>query len=220
MGTVAAPPSPPSIIPTTPPVVARVEAATAKPPDAPTAPRSTGAPAPVIKVAAPTAPLSAAHSATPPVAANRRPPTPPVPAEKHFTFSMEEMIGTNWLPKLGVTIMFIGLVSWIAAQWQSIPAAGRIGLFYLLGSAMLGAGVWLEKRERYLVLGRSLIGGGWAVAFFTTYAMHHIPAAKILGSLEVDLLLMVAVAGAMVCIPCDTTVRWSRAWLSCWDSSP
>jgi uncharacterized membrane protein len=61
---------------------------------------------------------------------------PDVPAKK-FSATLEEMVGTNWLPKLGVTIMFIGLVSWIASQWEAIPPAGRIGLFYALGAAML-----------------------------------------------------------------------------------
>ena len=141
-------------------------------------------------------PSMASQTAKSPVAAYRQPLQSP--SEKRFTFSMEEMIGTNWLPKLGVTIMFIGLVTWIASQWQSIPPVGRIALFYLWGGAMVGLGIWFEKRERYLTLGRSLIGGGWAVVFFTTYAMHHVEAARIIDSLEIDLALMVAVAGVMV----------------------
>lgn len=108
------------------------------------------------------------------------------------------MVGTNWLPKLGVVILFIGLVSWIASQWEQIPPVGRIGLFYVLGGTMLGLGVWLEKKERYIVLGRALIGGGWAVTFFTTYAMHYVPAAKIIGSMELDLFLMMGVTAVMV----------------------
>lgn len=120
-------------------------------------------------------------------------PPPPKPSIK-----WEEVVGTNWAPKLGVVILFMGLISFIASQWESIPPVGRVGLFYAFGGLLLGGGIWFEKKERYAVLGRSLIGGGWATIFFTTYAMHHVPAAKVISSLEVDLFLMLAVAGVMV----------------------
>jgi uncharacterized membrane protein len=97
------------------------------------------------------------------------PVTPQAP-KKNFSEAFEEVVGTNWLPKLGVVILFIGLASWIASQWGQIPIAARVALFYLLGGGMLGGGISFEgkKKEQYLVLGRALIGGGWATIFLTT----------------------------------------------------
>jgi len=63
---------------------------------------------------------------------------------------------------------------------------------------MLGAGIWFDRRERYRILARAGIGGGWALAFFTTHAMYHIPAAQVLSSQATDLVLMLAVAATMV----------------------
>ena len=45
--------------------------------------------------------------------------------------------------------------------------------------ALLGAGLHFEKREAYRVLARAGIGGGWALLYFTTYAMHRVEAARV-----------------------------------------
>jgi hypothetical protein len=67
-----------------------------------------------------------------------------------------------------------------------------------VAGAMLGGGIWLEGRERYRLVGRTGIGGGWALLFFTTYAMHHVPAMTVMESDTLDCILMLAVAIAMV----------------------
>jgi hypothetical protein len=64
--------------------------------------------------------------------------------------------------------------------------------------ALLGGGIFLEKRERYRVLGHTLIGGGWALLFFTTYALNHVQAMRVMSSESTDLVLMLVVALAMV----------------------
>ena len=37
----------------------------------------------------------------------------------------------------------------------------------------------LERRPRYLIYARGLIGGGWAALYFTTYAAHALDAARV-----------------------------------------
>jgi hypothetical protein len=111
---------------------------------------------------------------------------------------LEEAIGTNWFPKLGITLVVLGVAWFLRSEWEHIPAIGRIALFYLVGGGLLGAGVSLERKENYKMLGWALIGGGWAITFVTTYAAHHIPTARVLNSLVVDLFLLLLVAGLMV----------------------
>ena len=65
-------------------------------------------------------------------------------------------------------------------------------------SALLGGGIFLEKRERYRVFSYAFIGGGWALSFFTTYALQHVTAMQVMNSLGTDLILMLIVALAMV----------------------
>lgn len=133
-----------------------------------------------------------------------RPPTPPPPPQPSFTeqarraFDLEEKLGANWLGELGVILVVLGIALYIAYLWDKIPAIGKVSLGFLSGGGMLGLGVWLEKQERYRIFARGLIGGGWALLFFTTYAMHHVAAAQVISSQSIDLALMLLVAAAMV----------------------
>ena len=62
---------------------------------------------------------------------------------------------------------------------------------------MLVAGARYED-GRYRILARAGIGGGWAVIFFTTWALHHAGKQPLLTSEPIDLILMLIVAAAMV----------------------
>jgi uncharacterized membrane protein len=111
---------------------------------------------------------------------------------------VEEMLGTNWLNKIGIVILVLGVAFFLAYQLKTLGPAGKILVGFVTAAVMLGAGVWFERKERYRILARAAVGGGWALAFFTTYAMYHVPAAQVLWSQAIDLVLMLAVAAAMV----------------------
>jgi hypothetical protein len=123
-----------------------------------------------------------------------------VPAQKRrrVTFDMEEMLGGNWLGKLGVIVLVMGVVFWLAYTLPSLAPMYKVLLGYLTGLGMLGAGVLAERRDRYRILARGAIGGGWALVFFVTFAMHFLEAARVIESAAAVLLLMLLVAVAMV----------------------
>ena len=112
--------------------------------------------------------------------------------------SFTEAIGTNWLPKLGITLLVLGVAYLGAANWQRVSPFWRVVIFFAVGLGTLAAGIFTEKKDKYKVLGRVFIGGGWAITFFTTYAMRHVPGTSIMQSDLADLILMLLVAGAMV----------------------
>jgi hypothetical protein len=111
---------------------------------------------------------------------------------------LEETLGTNWLNKLGIGILVLGVAFFLAYQLKTLGPAGKVLVGYVVSGAMLGAGVWFERVDRYRILARAGIGGGWALLFFTTYAMYHVPAARVLSSQATDLVLMLAAAAVMV----------------------
>src|SRR6266404_2873027 len=111
--------------------------------------------------------------------------------------SMEETLGTNWLNKLGIIILVVGVALFGIYELQALGAAGKAGISYIAALALLGGGIFLEKRETYHLLGRTGIGGGWALLFFSTYAINHVSAMQVLNSEPVDLVLMLVVALAM-----------------------
>ncbi|HWC17699.1 MAG TPA: DUF2339 domain-containing protein, partial [Terriglobales bacterium] len=123
---------------------------------------------------------------------------PPVAHKLKKALDLEELVGRNLLPKAGIFLLVIGSVSLIATQWQNIPALGKDLLLLSAAGLLLGLGIFLEKRERYELFGRVLIGGGWAMLFYTSYALYHISATRILSVQWIDLLIMLATAAAMV----------------------
>jgi uncharacterized membrane protein len=112
--------------------------------------------------------------------------------------NLEETLGTNWLNKLGIVILVFGVAFFLAYQLKTLGPAGKVLVGIVTSLALLATGIWLERKDRYRILARAGIGGGWALLFFTTYAMYHVPAAKVLSSQVADLALMLVVAVAMV----------------------
>ncbi|MGD0735916.1 MAG: DUF2339 domain-containing protein [Terracidiphilus sp.] len=135
-----------------------------------------------------------------------KPPTPaPLPADldakaaaRERVFSLEQTLGAKWLNKLGIAILVIGLAFFLAVKLQTWGPGGKVLCGFAVSVALLVGGVWLERKPTYRIFARGAIGGGWALAFFTTYAMHHITAAHVLESLAADLVLMLLVAAGMV----------------------
>jgi hypothetical protein len=147
-----------------------------------------------------------AHAAT--SHATPAPQAPPVfaPAPPRKTLAerlrgklpLEEVLGMNVFAKIGIVLLVLGFALLGRMALISMGPAARVGMIYAVSAALLGGGIWLEARDRYRLLGRAGIGGGWALLFFTTYAMHHVSAMAVLQSNTLDCVLMLLVAASMV----------------------
>lgn len=174
--------------PPTPPVVTPLPPVTPKP-----------VPAPAFIQPREPAPAAARVNAPQSLAPLRVPTSRPSMRQRMKSVAtLEETLGTNWLNKLGIIILVLGVALFGIYELGELGPAGKAGLSYLASLALLGGGIFLEKRERYRVLGRTGIGGGWALLFFTTYAINHVQAMRVVDSETADLILMLAVAVAMV----------------------
>jgi hypothetical protein len=115
--------------------------------------------------------------------------------------AIEETLGTNWLNKLGIIILVVGIALFGIYELGALGPLGKVGISYLTSILLLAGGIALEKRERYRLLGRTGIGGGWALLFFSTFGMYHVGAMRVfplaLQWLTVDCALMLIVAVAM-----------------------
>ena len=115
-----------------------------------------------------------------------------------LVFALEENLGRNWLNKLGISLLVVGVASFGIYELGQLGALGRVAVSFAVSVALLVGGLFFEKRERYRILGHTLIGGGWALLFFTTYALEHVAAMRVMSSETADLVLMLAAALAMV----------------------
>jgi len=128
--------------------------------------------------------------------------TPEEPSQTPYSVkpspSLEERLGANWLNKLGIIILVIGVTFFLAYQLRTLGPLGKTVVGFVVSSTLLIGGLLLERRNRYQVFARAGIGGGWALTFFVTYAMYHVAATHILSSQAVDLILMMLVAVGMI----------------------
>lgn len=184
------PPVAPSVARLPPPVAPRVAA-----PTPPVAPAALIEPRPAPLLAQP----AAAAATLQPAAVRPQPrPAPPPATPRRSLLDFEQILGVNWLSKIGVGILVIGVAFFLAWQLRQLGPFGKDVVGMLVGGGLLATGVWGERKERYQILARAAIAGGWSLLFFISYAAHHVDAARVVRSPAVALLLMFAVASGMV----------------------
>jgi Predicted membrane protein (DUF2339) len=198
--------APPPVAPVAPPIAA-------KPPAPPTQPPSPQAPAPRVPPASshPAGDMPstlAARISTPlPVSAFKvsapkdSAPRPTLQQRLNTVSSIEETLGTNWLYKLGIIILVVGVALFGIHELGTLGPLGKAAISYFTALFLLLGGIALEKNERYKLIGRGGIGGGWALLFFTTYAIYYVEAMRVFPNdlqwLTVDCVLMLLVAVVM-----------------------
>ena len=94
--------------------------------------------------------------------------------EKHQTLpgqSVESLIGANWLNKIGMAAIVLGMSFFLkyAIDNQWIGERGRVSLGILVGLSFLLWGEELIKKQ-YRAYGLTVVGGGIAVLYFSVYA--------------------------------------------------
>jgi uncharacterized membrane protein len=110
----------------------------------------------------------------------------------------ETIIGGNWLNKIGTVVLVIGVALFLGYSLRYMGPLGKVAtglgssLFLLIG------GVILERAEKYTFFAKPLIGGGWALLYFTAYASHNIDAAKVIEDSVIGFLLLGLIASGMV----------------------
>jgi hypothetical protein len=110
----------------------------------------------------------------------------------------EALVGGSLLNKLGVLVLVIGIALFLGYSFTQLGAVGRAAIGFAVSLAMLGAGFFVDRRERYRVFARGLLGGGWASLYFTSYAVHAVEATRVVDSPVTGGLLLLAVAIGMI----------------------
>jgi hypothetical protein len=95
-------------------------------------------------------------------------------------------------------VLVIGIALLLGYEFTRVGPLGRVAIGMGVGLAMLISGVLIEPKRGYAIFARGLIGGGWSALYFTTYAMHALPAAKIIDNPYIGTGLVLAVACGMI----------------------
>ncbi|WP_224247633.1 DUF2339 domain-containing protein [Hyalangium gracile] len=117
------------------------------------------------------------------------PPAPAAPAPR----DLEAHLGTYWLSRVGIVALITGIAYLITYRFGELGVFVRVVLGYVLSAGLGAFGLWLSKR--YSLFGRIVFGGGLALAYFVTYALHFIPSVRVIDS---QVLALVLLAGLVV----------------------
>lgn len=110
----------------------------------------------------------------------------------------ELLVGGSLLNKLGAVVLVIGIALFMGYSFGHITPAGRAAMATITSAALLGAGIWVEKRGQYRIFARGLIGAGWAALYATAYAIYALPQARIIQDPFTGSILMLMAAVGMI----------------------
>jgi uncharacterized membrane protein len=111
-------------------------------------------------------------------------PTGPAPEKR----DLETQLGTYWLSRVGIVALIIGFAFLIIYHFGELGVLVRVGAGYLLSAGLAALGLWLSRRHE--LFGRIVFGGGLALAYFVTYALHFVPAVRVIESETLALVLL------------------------------
>lgn len=111
----------------------------------------------------------------------------------------EVFVGRH-LNKIGIAFLVIGCALALLYQFQYFSPLLKVLSGILGGALLIFGGERFEKNNPALAwYGRALIGGGWALSYFSIFAAHNFDSVRIISSATVDVVLLLAVAGGAVC---------------------
>jgi uncharacterized membrane protein len=143
-------------------------------------------------------PATAASASSPPAPTTVAPPSPAAPPVAPARPDLEAHLGTYWLSRVGIVALITGIAYLITYRFGELGVFARVVLGYLLSAGLGAFGLWLSKR--YSLFGRIVFGGGLALAYFVTYALHFIPSVRVIDSQALALVLLATLVVAIVVI--------------------
>jgi uncharacterized membrane protein len=110
----------------------------------------------------------------------------------------EALIGGSWLNVIGIVVFVVGMVLLAQHSLRQFGPTGKIATGVATSVVLLACGIFLERMERYRLLAWTLVGGGWALLYFTAYAAHNIEASRIIADPATGLVFMAGIAAGIL----------------------
>ncbi|HMG52903.1 MAG TPA: hypothetical protein VK601_05470, partial [Kofleriaceae bacterium] len=126
------------------------------------------------------------------------PPSPLLAPPRDGAGELEAKLGTYWLSRIGIVSLISGAALAILTYFAELGPIVRIALGY----AAAGAISWIGHRlaRAHPTFGRIVFGGGLAIAYFVTYALHFVSALRVIDSEPLGIALVAAAIAAIVVI--------------------
>lgn len=126
----------------------------------------------------------------------RREPLAPKVVER--ADALETSLGTFWLSRIGIISLITGAALLIITYFAQLGPFVRVGVGYAMAGLLAWAGLRLSRTHK--TLGRIVFGGGLAIAYFVTYALHFVASLRVIDNEVVGIALVAIVIAAIVAI--------------------
>lgn len=147
-------------------------------------------------LAALTARVERLEAGRPPAAGNSG--QAPAPERRAELVAAETRLGSYWAARLGIVSLVTGLAFAVAQGFDHFGPALRVVLGYATAGALALFGLRVARRHERL--GQILVSGGLGVAYYTTYALHHVPSVQLIASPAVSFALLAASVVGIVAV--------------------
>lgn len=121
----------------------------------------------------------------------------PVPS-RDGAATLEAKLGTYWLSRVGIVSLISGAALAILTYFAELGPVTRIALGYAAAGGIAWIGLRLARAHP--TFGRIVFGGGLAIAYFVTYALHFVSALRVIDSEPLGIALVAAAIAAIVAI--------------------
>jgi Predicted membrane protein (DUF2339) len=112
--------------------------------------------------------------------------------------ALESKLGTYWLSRVGIVSLITGAALLIVTYFGALGPFVRAGVGY----AMAAVVIWIGRRlaRSHQRFGEIVFGGGLAIGYFVTYALHFVSALRVVDSEPLGVGLVAIVVAVIVAI--------------------
>ena len=112
--------------------------------------------------------------------------------------ALEAKLGTYWLSRIGIVSLITGAALLIVTYFGSLGPYVRVGVGYAMAALVAWTGLRLARTHK--MFGQIVFGGGLAIGYFVTYALHFVHALRVVDSEPVGIGLVAIVIAGIVAI--------------------
>ncbi|MBP9770530.1 DUF2339 domain-containing protein [Candidatus Gracilibacteria bacterium] len=132
--------------------------------------------------------------------------------------SFEEAMGFTWFSRVGIVALVLGMVFFLKYAFDNdlINHFARIMIGIVTGVGLMVAGELTAKNEKYKLWAKKLVGGGFAITYFSAFAAYNFveyrEAIGITLSQDIILLSIITIAGTILGLKDDSRTFVSFAF--------
>ncbi|HEX7700876.1 MAG TPA: hypothetical protein VF403_09145 [Kofleriaceae bacterium] len=110
--------------------------------------------------------------------------------------ALEAKLGTYWLSRFGIVSLITGAAMLIVTYFGALGPFVRVAVGYAMAAVVAWTGLQLARQHK--TFGQIVFGGGLAIGYFVTYALHFVHALRVVDNEPIGVGLVAIAIAAIV----------------------